>query len=84
MKIAASNGTHHWSKESLQKNPEKLNKIRKLRSNNALSQVANGTHAGSKVFSQFHVCPACGKQGKGAIMYRFHYDKCKTLGETKY
>jgi HNH endonuclease len=39
--------------------------------------IAEGKHAGSKVFATLHVCPHCNKEGKGAIMFRFHYNNCK-------
>lgn len=85
MKIASANGTHPFSGERWQEwqqsNPEKFKELCKQRSNIAFERIANGTHAGSKVFSKFHICPNCGKQGKGAIMYRFHYDNCKTLNK---
>lgn len=42
-------------------------------------QIANGTHAGTKVFATHHVCPNCGKTGKGAVMYKHHYNNCKSL-----
>ena len=24
-------------------------------------------------------CPHCGKEGKGGQMYRWHFDKCRTI-----
>jgi len=83
MKVASANGTHHFSSKKLeelkQTNPDKFAKICKQRSDTAFQRIANGTHAGVKIFSTYHTCPHCGKQGKGAIMYRFHYDNCKTI-----
>jgi hypothetical protein len=42
-------------------------------------RIANGTHAGSKVFATHHICPHCNLSGKGAVMYKHHYDNCKVL-----
>jgi hypothetical protein len=39
----------------------------------ATERVANGTHHN---FRQLE-CPHCGKLGKGSIMLRWHFDKCK-------
>jgi gamma-glutamyl:cysteine ligase YbdK (ATP-grasp superfamily) len=81
MKIASANGTHHFShekrKEWKENNPEKYQELCKNQSKNAVQQIANGTHAGTKVFSTIHICPHCNTQGKGAIMFRHHYDNCK-------
>ena len=40
-------------------------------------QIELGTHPGSIVFSKIHTCPHCDKVGKGAIMFRHHFDNCK-------
>ena len=48
-----------------------------LQRKTALALVERGIHPGTKVFAQIHICPYCSKQGKGAIMYRHHFDKCK-------
>jgi hypothetical protein len=24
-------------------------------------------------------CPHCGKKGRGSVMFRYHFDKCKTI-----
>ena len=78
MKIASANNTHPLSgTQWQQRNPEKFANLRKTRSKNAHDRVANGTHAGTTVFSTIHTCPHCNTQGKGAIMYRFHYNNCK-------
>ena len=36
-------------------------------------RMANGTHQNQ----QHHKCPHCGLNGKGPIMFRYHFDKCK-------
>jgi hypothetical protein len=41
---------------------------------NANRRVADGTHN----FLTIHTCPHCGKVGKSAVMYRHHFDKCKS------
>ena len=40
-------------------------------------QIASGSHPGSLVFAKVHICPHCQKQGKGAIMFRHHFENCK-------
>lgn len=42
-------------------------------------QISNGSHPGTKVFATHHICPHCGKDGKGAVMYKHHYQNCKSL-----
>lgn len=32
----------------------------------------------SKNVSKVHICPYCGKEGKSMVMFRFHFDKCKS------
>lgn len=59
------NGTHPFSKENAQKR--------------IAQEILNGTHAGTKVFATQHICPHCNKTGKGAVMYKHHYDNCKFL-----
>lgn len=39
----------------------------------AAERVANGTHHNFRPLE----CPHCGKQGKGSIMLRWHFDHCK-------
>ena len=46
-------------------------------------QIELGIHPGSIVFSKIHTCPHCNKTGKGAIMFRHHFDKCKTYKNAK-
>jgi len=41
-------------------------------------QITNGTHPGSIVFAKEHICPHCNKTGKGAVMFRHHYNNCKS------
>lgn len=36
-------------------------------------KLTDGTHHMIKT----HICPHCGKQGKSAVMFRYHFDKCK-------
>lgn len=84
MKIASANGTHHFKNKNFinewkQNNPKKYEEVCKKHSENALKRVADGNHSGTKVFATSHICPHCGKHGKGAIMYRFHYDNCKIV-----
>lgn len=56
-------------------------------------RVADGTHPwvgvkgteqnlkrikeGSHPFIQKHTCPHCNKEGKGTMMFRYHFDNCK-------
>ena len=42
-------------------------------------QIASGDHPGTKEFSKVHVCPYCGKQGKGVVMFKHHYKNCKNV-----
>ena len=88
MKLASANGTHHFKNKNFinewrQHNPEKYKEMCKKHSENALKRVANGDHSGTKVFATLHICPHCGKHGKGAIMYRFHYDNCKIVNSSE-
>jgi hypothetical protein len=46
-------------------------------------QIVLGTHPGSIVFSKIHTCPHCDKTGKGAIMFRHHFDNCKKYKNVK-
>jgi hypothetical protein len=46
-------------------------------------QIELGTHPGTIVFSKIHTCPHCNKIGKGAIMFRHHFDNCKTYKNAK-
>ena len=68
-----ADGTHHWL------GPENNNK-----------RVADGTHPflggeisrrrmedGTHNCLETHICPHCNKEGKGPVMRRFHFDKCK-------
>ena len=68
-----ADGTHHWL------GPENNNK-----------RVADGTHPflgpensrrrmedGTHNCLETHICPHCNKEGKGPVMHRFHFDKCK-------
>ncbi len=45
----------------------------------ANNRVKNGTH--HFLDHPTHVCPYCGKTGKGGVMFRFHFDKCKQYQE---
>lgn len=38
-------------------------------------RLEEGTHHMTKI----HTCPHCGKDGKTAVMFRYHFDKCKML-----
>lgn len=42
----------------------------------AQSRIANKTHN----FITHHTCPHCNKTGKGPMMFRWHFDKCKKNG----
>lgn len=59
-------------------------------SENNLKRIAEGRHpfvggsiqrdrliAGTHQNQRFHVCPHCGKSGKGPTMLRHHFDRCK-------
>jgi len=67
-KEKVKNGTHHWVGDAGRQRIEQ--------------QIASGTHPGTKVFAKIHTCPHCGKEGKGAVMYKHHYDNCKILQES--
>lgn len=71
-------GTHNflnkeWSKQRTQKlisegrNPFVSN-------NPVYKQLENGTNTFQKHFT----CPHCSKIGKGAIMFRYHFNRCKS------
>jgi hypothetical protein len=36
-------------------------------------RLDNGTHHMTKI----HICPHCNKEGKTAVMFRYHFDNCK-------
>lgn len=40
---------------------------------NVLKQLENGTHTSM----QHHICNYCGKNGKGNIMFKWHFENCK-------
>jgi group I intron endonuclease len=58
-----SRGVHHFQGEIGSKFASQRNKER----------LQAGTHN----LSVTHECPHCGKTGKGAIMFRHHFDNCK-------
>jgi hypothetical protein len=69
LSIMFINGTHPFSGD--------------LARNRIKNQIASGTHAGTIVFSEIHTCPHCNKIGKGAVMFRHHFDNCKTIKNVK-
>jgi len=76
-KSRVDNGTHPFLKQNRTKyscgiTSEKAKKIQQ-------DLIENGTHTGTKQFAQIHTCPHCDKEGKGLIMFRFHFDNCKFL-----
>lgn len=38
-------------------------------------RIENGTH--NFLNPKTYICPHCKKSGKGGIMFRYHFDKCK-------
>lgn len=50
-----------------------------LARNRIQQQIDSGTHPGTMVFSKIHICPQCGKKGKGAVMFKHHYKNCKNV-----
>lgn len=58
-----------------------------------LKQISDGKHpflteenkqrvrdlldTGNHPFTKIHICPHCGKEGKGTSMFRWHFDNCK-------
>jgi hypothetical protein len=56
-------GTHPWVGET------HSNRMKEL----AAKRLAEGSH-NSQVISK---CPYCSKEGKGAAMFRWHFDNCK-------
>jgi hypothetical protein len=76
-KSRLDNGTHPFLKQNRTKyacgiTSEKAKKIQQ-------DLIEAGMHTGTKQFAQVHTCPHCNKEGKGLIMFRFHFDKCKFL-----
>jgi hypothetical protein len=84
-KSRVANGTHPFLKQNRTKydlcsnqrpafgiTPEKARKIQQ-------DLIQAGIHTGTKQFAQIHSCPHCGKEGKGLIMFRFHFDNCKLI-----
>ena len=73
-KSRIDNGTHPFLKQNRTKYvgfaPEKARKVQQ-------DLIKAGTHTGTKQFAQPHSCSHCGKEGKGLIMFRFHFDNCK-------
>lgn len=76
-----ADGTHHFLNGEIS---------RRNASNNARKRVADGTHHllgpehnqrriddGSHNFLVEHTCPHCGKVGKSASMFYWHFDRCK-------
>ena len=73
------NGIHHFQSKD-------------FHSINAKKQVEKGNHnflggkyqkemleKGTHPSQKYHVCPHCGKKGKGMTMFRYHFDKCKFI-----
>ena len=56
------NGTHHFLSGEIQRKTQK-------------QRIENGTH--NFLNPKTYICPHCKKLGKGGIMFRFHFDKCK-------
>lgn len=81
-KSRIDNGTHPFLKQNRIKQnrtnyssamtPEKARKVQQ-------DLIEAGQHTGTKQFAQKHVCPHCNKEGKGLIMFRFHFNNCKLL-----
>ena len=84
-KSRVANGTHPFLKQNRTKydwcsnqqpafgiTSEKARKIQQ-------DLIQAGIHTGTKQFAQIHSCPHCGKEGKGLIMFRFHFDNCKLI-----
>jgi hypothetical protein len=80
-KKAIENGTHF----SLR--PQRISELAKQRvskgihhftdSNFQRNMVQKALREGTHSSQKQHVCPNCGKIGKGGAMKRFHYDNCK-------
>ena len=51
--------------------------------NRIKEQISNGTHPGTIVFATLHVCPYCNKHGKGAVMFRHHFNNCRSAKTTQ-
>lgn len=59
-----ANGTHKFCDSALQ---------RKISVASNKKRIDNGTHNAIAIYT----CPYCGKIGKGFVMHRHHFDKCK-------
>lgn len=67
-------GTHQWIGLSAKRVQDGSHNF--LGENNpSHKRVAEGTHN----FTIEKECPHCGRKGKGAVMTRWHFDKCKIL-----
>jgi hypothetical protein len=77
-----ANGTHHFCDKERQKRITKNRVIngthnwlgKKGREENQ-KRINNGSHS----FIQLYTCPQCGKEGKGPMMFRWHFDNCKAV-----
>lgn len=74
-------GTHHFLSGEIQR---KINRERvengthhflngEISRQAQLKSIKDGTHITQKEYE----CPHCGKLGKGPIMFRYHFEKCK-------
>lgn len=59
-------GRHNFQGEQGRLNAERSN----------AKQMADGTHMSTKI----RICPHCGHSGRGANIYRYHFNNCKTNG----
>ena len=72
-----ADGTHHFLGGEITRESNKKRIAdgthNLLGGENNRRRIANGTHN----FTQEHTCPHCGKTGKGAVMFRYHFNNCK-------
>jgi len=67
------NGTHHFLGGKIQKQRVNNGTHNLSGPNNNKTKLENGTHHCLIT----HICPYCKETGKGAIMFRWHFDNCK-------
>jgi len=63
-KIRVETKKHQWTDPEWQSYYSKVNNKKR---------IDDGTHNALKILT----CPHCGKIGKGFVMYRYHFDKCR-------
>lgn len=78
MNRLVKNGTHWLLDGYIQSQYQK--KMWKEGKNNLIGLQQKLLKEGKHPQQRQHICPHCKKVGKGSIMSRWHFDKCKKRG----